>query len=80
MFQYGDLPLQRRVADDAGAGHLVALWVTDPPGGGLTIAAGTLQGDKQFCSGAGHASRAVVTATDRLGDTRLVYADVTPRR
>ncbi len=77
VVRYGDVELQRRVAADARDGHLIALWVTDPPQGGLVVAEGRLEGQKQFCSAAGHATRAVVTATDRLGDTRLVYADVT---
>ena len=77
VVRYGDDALQRRAAADAADGHLVALWVTDPPQGGLVAAGNRLEGAKQFCSAAGHATRAVVTATDRLGDTRLVYADVT---
>ncbi len=75
--RYGDPAVQRRAAEDAVCGQLIGLWVTDPPEGGLVVSGGSLTGDKQFCSAAGHATRAVVTATDRLGDTRLVYADVT---
>lgn len=58
-------------AQDAGAGRLFALWVTDPPMTGLTLMDGRLHGQKQFCSAAGHASRAVVTATDGDGAVRL---------
>ena len=76
LMRYGDPAVQRQAADDAAAGQLIGLWVTDPPASGLAISGGRLSGNKQFCSGAGHATRAVVTATDRLGDTRLVYADV----
>ncbi len=77
VFRYGDAELQQRAASHTAAGHLTALWVTDPPTAGLTVAGGQLHGEKQFCSAAGHVTRAVVTATDRLGDTRLAYADVT---
>jgi alkylation response protein AidB-like acyl-CoA dehydrogenase len=55
------------IADAARAGQLGALWVTDPPGGGLRLEGGRLYGAKQFCSGAGHAAWAVVTATDAAG-------------
>ena len=77
VMRYGDPALQQRAAEDAAAGHLMGLWVTDPPQGGLVVADGLLVGNKQFCSAAGYATRAVVTASDRAGDTRLVYADVT---
>ena len=77
--RYGDPTMQQAAAEDAAAGRLIGLWVTDPPAGGLVVLGGRLTGHKQFCSAAGHATRAVVTATDRLGDTRLVYADVTSR-
>ncbi len=56
----------RAMASDAVAGHLFALWVTDPPDGGLRMTregnAIRLHGGKMFCSAAGHATRAVVTA------------------
>jgi len=61
------------VADD---GQLYALWVTDPPAGGLRMrrAGGRilLNGGKQFCSGAGHATGALVTAEDVDGSTRML--------
>ncbi len=74
VVRWGDVAVQRRVARDMLDGHLVGLWVTDPAEGGLTVRVdGTLEGAKQFCSGAGHASRAVVTAVDESCSTRLVY-------
>ena len=55
---------------------LYALWVTDPPANGLRMRqAGNrirLTGGKQFCSAAGHATGAVVTALDEDGATRLL--------
>ncbi len=72
--RFGQLPLQHSVADDAKAGHMLGLWVTDPPCGGLQAGEdGTLDGAKRFCSGAGHIHRAVVTATNRMGQARLAY-------
>jgi alkylation response protein AidB-like acyl-CoA dehydrogenase len=57
-------------------GRLYALWVTDPPAGGLTMRRSgnriRLSGGKQFCSGAGYASGAVVTATDENGHVRML--------
>ena len=64
--RYGT-PAQRQTAQaDAAAGHLFALWVTDPPKDGLQMNregnAVRLHGAKMFCSAAGHATRVVVTA------------------
>ncbi len=73
VFRYGDETLCHSVAEDVAAGHLVALWVTDPPGSGPHAGPeGTITGVKQFCSGAGHVTRAVVTVED-AGVTRLAY-------
>ena len=69
-------PAQRRAAAaDAQAGHLHALWVTDgaDPLRYVPTAAGIeLMGNKMPCSGAGQATRAVVTAADPAGATRLL--------
>ena len=57
-------------------GRLYGLWVTDPPTGGLRMrrigSKVVLSGGKQFCSAAGHATGAVVTAQDEDGATRLL--------
>ncbi len=70
---YGS-PAQQRDAREDGLLH--ALWVTDPPDGGLRMRQTgngiALEGGKQFCSGAGHADAAVVTATDPEGDVRML--------
>ncbi len=56
--------------------RLYALWVTDPPSNGLTMRRFgnriALSGGKQFCSGAGHATGALVTAQDEHGNTRML--------
>ncbi len=75
IFRYGDHTVQARAVQDVTEGHLFGLWVTDPPGSGLRAGPdGRLDGRKQFCSGCGHVTRAVVTANDVHGDIRLVYA------
>jgi alkylation response protein AidB-like acyl-CoA dehydrogenase len=57
-------------------GGLFGLWVTDPPVGGLRMRRSgdriVLTGAKQFCSGAGHAAGALVTARDDDGTTRML--------
>ena len=72
VFRYGDAATCQRAADDAQVGQLCGLWVTDPPDGGLIAGPDTVSGAKQFCSGAGHVTRAVVTVEDG-GATRLAY-------
>ena len=56
--------------------RLYGLWVTDPPRGGLHMhQVGdriVLTGAKQFCSGAGHATGALVTAQDEAGNIRML--------
>jgi hypothetical protein len=52
-------------------GELYALWVTDPPSEALRVLptqdGWRLTGSKMFCSAAGYADRAVVTATTETG-------------
>ncbi|QRE73563.1 acyl-CoA dehydrogenase family protein [Methylobacterium aquaticum] len=48
---------------DARAGHLFGVWNTEPPADGLVLGPdGRLTGVKTFASGAGHVTRALVTA------------------
>jgi alkylation response protein AidB-like acyl-CoA dehydrogenase len=72
VFRYGGDELRARCADDAAAGHLFALWVTDPRGGGVRLNGGVLEGAKAFCSGAGAASRALITAATPDGVRMLI--------
>ena len=77
IVRYGDATIIDEAAFDASSGRLIGLWVTDPPGGGLFAGSnGALRGAKQFCSGAGHVSRAVVTAVDDAGQVRMAYAQL----
>lgn len=74
--RYGT-PAQWRLAETATRdGALFALWVTDPSIGGLAMQITgnslQLQGGKQFCSAAGHATHALVTAEEPATGTRML--------
>jgi alkylation response protein AidB-like acyl-CoA dehydrogenase len=56
-----------RAAADAAAGHLFGVWNTDPAQHPLALHNGQLTGAKILASGAGHVTRALVTAA---GDPR----------
>jgi alkylation response protein AidB-like acyl-CoA dehydrogenase len=75
-FRYGTKQLAARCARDAANDQLFALWVTDPHGGALRLAGGgdafVLEGGKAFCSGAGAATRALITATTGTGVQMLM--------
>jgi len=81
VLRYGPPPLMAQVAADARRGHLFALWVTDPPGAALAAKPAAsfhrLEGSKAFCSGAGIASRALITASTEAG-TRMLVVHVEP--
>jgi hypothetical protein len=70
------LRLIRRYGTSREDGRLYGLWVTDPPERGLRMRRIgnriTLSGSKQFCSAAGHASGALVTAQDENDETRML--------
>lgn len=74
--EYGRQDLTVRVAEDAREGHIFALWVTDPAEGGLCLTRDEggfrLVGSKAFCSGAGFATRALVTAETPAGKQMLI--------
>jgi alkylation response protein AidB-like acyl-CoA dehydrogenase len=63
VVRFGDAEQVRASARDALDGHLFGLWVTDAPNAPLRVQEdGVLAGSKAPCSGAGFATRAVVTA------------------
>ncbi len=66
----------RNLAIDAMAGHLFALWVTDPPDTPLRLGPDfVLCGCKAPGSGAGHVTRALVTALLPSGDSRMLVIE-----
>jgi alkylation response protein AidB-like acyl-CoA dehydrogenase len=80
VMRYGRDAQRQSVAEAVRKGALWAVWVTDPPGNGrLRLAANgdamVLSGQKMFCSGAGFATHALVTAEDH-GETRLLVVDL----
>jgi alkylation response protein AidB-like acyl-CoA dehydrogenase len=76
-FRYGTAALAETVARAAAAGHLFALWVTDPAQGGVHLQGTVLQGGKVFCSGAGVATRALITAATPSG-TQMLIVELPP--
>ena len=70
IVDYGTADQAAVAAGDASAGRLFGVWVTDPPGGTLTLHGGRLTGSKGPCSGAGHVTAAVVTVGTAEG-TRM---------
>ncbi len=59
---YGSADQQLHAAGQARAGKLFAVWVTDAPDAPLRLNGESLFGAKQFCSAAGYADMAVITA------------------
>ena len=81
LARFGHPSLLERAAEDAAEGRLLALWVTDPRTNQLRASRdGILHGGKAFCSGAGYAGRAVVTALTPEGDIRLAYVSTLTAR
>ncbi len=75
---YATTDIAAQMADDAAAGHLFAVWVAPSPDPVrvLRLQHGyRIIGTKEFCSAAGHATRAVITARDELGNERLLWVD-----
>jgi alkylation response protein AidB-like acyl-CoA dehydrogenase len=74
VLRYGSPELIATVAQDAAQGHLFGLWVTDPLDGEGVRLEGyrSLYGQKIFCSGAGAASRALITAVTPTGAQMLI--------
>jgi alkylation response protein AidB-like acyl-CoA dehydrogenase len=76
--RYGTTEQMQAAAKAALEGHLFALWVTDSPENKLRLSKDfVLVGEKRFCSAAGVASRAVVTAETEAG-ARLLLVELTP--
>jgi alkylation response protein AidB-like acyl-CoA dehydrogenase len=71
--QYGTRRQMETAALAAQAGDLFALWVTDPPQQGARLSRDlTLSGEKWFCSAAGAAKQALITAQTEAGNQMLL--------
>ena len=79
IFRYGTAVQASRAANDALEGHLFALWVTDAPDAPLFLDdLFLLRGAKFPCSGAGYATRALVTARRPSGEARMLVISLRP--
>lgn len=79
VVRYGAGATVRAAAEDALAGHLFGLWVTDAPEAPLRLGHDlVLRGAKGPCSGAGAAARALVTATTEDGASRMLVVAAPP--
>ena len=74
--RFGTRAQRAQAMADVQAGELFALWVTDAPDGGLRMTRHgdslLLEGGKMFCSGAGFATRALLTARDQSGNSLML--------
>src|SRR6202789_45376 len=76
---YGTPRQMEAAALAAQAGDLFALWVTDPAKQGVQLSRDfTLTGEKWFCSAAGAAKQALITAQTEAG-SQMVLVPITPR-
>ncbi len=77
--QYGTPRQMEAAALAAQAGELFALWVTDPAKHGVGLSRDLLlTGEKWFCSAAGAAKQALITAQTEAG-SQMVLVQLTPR-
>lgn len=76
--RYGAPAVYAEAVQDAAAGHMFGLWVTDPPEGGVTVQDHFFSGRKVFCSGAGQASRALITAGEQMYVVNVETAPLLP--
>jgi alkylation response protein AidB-like acyl-CoA dehydrogenase len=76
--RYGTAAQTRAAAADAAAGHLFAIWNTAPPEDVRLGEDGVLRGKKIFCSAAGQATRALITAQARNGEARMLLVPLAP--
>ncbi len=76
--RYGAPAVYAQAVQDAAAGHMFGLWVTDPPEGGVTAQDNFFSGRKVFCSGAGQASRALITAGEQMYVVNVETAPLLP--
>jgi len=79
---YGHEELLRRAADDTRAGHLFSIWNTEHPPEAVCIvetpAGLVLHGSKFFCSGAGYATRGLITAATEADARQMLVIALEP--
>jgi alkylation response protein AidB-like acyl-CoA dehydrogenase len=79
---YGREEQLRRAADDTRAGHLFSIWNTERPPEAVRIVGSSvglaLQGSKFFCSGAGYATRGLITAGTVAGTRQMLVIALEP--
>ena len=79
---YGHEEQLRRAADDTRAGHLFSIWNTERPPEAVRIVgtpvALALQGSKFFCSGAGYATRGLITAGTEADARQMLVIALEP--
>jgi alkylation response protein AidB-like acyl-CoA dehydrogenase len=68
---YGSEEQLAKASQDAGEGHLFAIWNTEQAEG-LRVVGTCLKGSKIFCSAAEYATRALVTARTENGESRML--------
>jgi alkylation response protein AidB-like acyl-CoA dehydrogenase len=78
IVRYGTEAQARAASDHALSGHLFGLWVTDAHDDPVRVENGVLWGAKAPCSGAGHITRALMTAEVAPGITNLVVIRIEP--
>jgi alkylation response protein AidB-like acyl-CoA dehydrogenase len=72
---YGTEEQIAQAAQDALSGHLFAVWNSEPADG-LCLVEHKLKGCKIFCSAAGYATRALVTAKQEGGESRMLLLEL----
>lgn len=77
VFRYGTTEQMRRMAVDAVAGHVSAIWAAENPREPLALHGGVLHGRKAFASGVGVVTRPVLTVRHE-GAEQLVIARLAP--
>jgi alkylation response protein AidB-like acyl-CoA dehydrogenase len=78
IFQYGNARIRSRAADAVRDGHLFALWVAPSAEPVRAFRSGPnlqITGRKAFCTAAGVATWAVITAHDEDNDERMILID-----
>jgi alkylation response protein AidB-like acyl-CoA dehydrogenase len=77
VLRYGGEGCEQLIRD-AAAGHLFAVWNTEPDPKGLALDGECLEGAKSLASGAGYVTRALVTARLPDGERQMLVVPLAP--